>query len=416
MKRRVVVTGLGVVTPLGNGIETLWTRICNGESGIRKVEQFDFSRFRVQIGGECRDFSCHGRLPAKEAKRLDRFAQMAVVAAMEAVDQSGLDFSTEDVYRCGVIIGSGVGGLREVEVQHSRLLEKGPGKVSAFTVPKMMLNAASGHVSIRFGIRGPNAGVATACASASNAISDAVKAIQHDDADVMITGGSEAALTPVGMAAFCALRALSERNDEPQRASRPFERDRDGFVLSEGAGILVVEALEHAKARGAAILAEFLGSGISADGSHITKPDQRGIGAAKAMELALQDARLNPDQVDYINAHGTSTSLGDLAEVVAIKSVFGEDARKVNISSTKSELGHTLGASGGIELALAVKILNENVMPPTINYDTPDPHCDLDFIPNQARQRQVDVVMSNSFGFGGHNASLVVGTLRNGVD
>ena len=413
MKRRVVITGLGVVTPLSNQVEDLWTRICNGESGIRIVEGFDFSQFRSQIGGEVCNWTCDGYLPAKDAKRLDRFAQFAVVAAKDAVDHSGIDFSKEDPYRCGAIIGSGVGGLREIEVQHQRLLQKGPDKVSAFTIPKMMLNAASGHVSIQFGLRGPNAGVATACASASSAMADACKAIQYDEAEVVITGGSEAAVTPIGMSAFCALRALSERNDDPTKASRPFDRDRDGFVLSEGAGILVFEELEHAKARNATILGEVLGCGVSADGGHITQPDPYGVGAAKAMSLALKDAGLNTDQVQYINAHGTSTPLGDRAETQAVKSVFGEDAKKVSVSSTKSQLGHTLGASGGIEMVLSVLALCRNVCPPTINYETPDPECDLDYTPNTPREREIDAIMSNSFGFGGHNVSLVAGTLRN---
>ena len=319
MKRRVVITGLGVVSPLGCDLEDVWVRVCNGESGIRAIEDDDFSHFRSRIGGKVLNWSCDGYLPVKEAKRLDRFAQFAVVAAIDAVKHSGLDTSREDPYRCGVIIGSGVGGLREIEVQHTRLLEKGPDKVSAFTIPKMMLNAASGHVSIQFGLRGPNAGVATACASASNAMADAVKAIQYGEAEVIITGGSEAAVTPMGMSAFCALRALSERNDDPARASRPFDKDRDGFVLSEGAGILVFEELEHAKQRRATIFAEMLGCGVSADGGHITQPDPNGIGAAKAMELALKDARIAPADVDYITAHGTSTPLGDKAETQAIK-------------------------------------------------------------------------------------------------
>ncbi len=415
MKRRVAVTVLGVVTPLSCQVEDLWTRVCNGESGIRAAEGFDFSTFRAQISGQVSDWSCDGYLPRKEAKRLDRFAQFAVVAAKDAVDHSGLDFSQEDPYRCGAIIGSGVGGLREIEVQHQRLLEKGPAKVSAFTIPKMMLNAASGHVSIMFGLRGPNAGVCTACASASNAMADAFKAIQYDEAEIIVTGGSEAAVTPIGMSAFCALRALSERNDDPARASRPFDKDRDGFVLSEGAGILVFEELEHAKARGATIHAELLGCGVSADGGHITQPDPYGVGAAKAMSLALQDAGLRTDQIQYINAHGTSTPLGDRAETQAVKSVFGDDAKKVNISSTKSQLGHTLGASGGIELVLSSLALCRNLCPPTINYDTPDPECDLDYTPNTPREREINAVMSNSFGFGGNTVSLVAGTLSNAV-
>jgi 3-oxoacyl-[acyl-carrier-protein] synthase II len=415
MKRRVVITGLGVVSPLGCDLEDVWVRVCNGESGIRAIEDDDFSHFRSRIGGKVLNWSCDGYLPVKEAKRLDRFAQFAVVAAIDAVKHSGLDTSREDPYRCGVIIGSGVGGLREIEVQHTRLLEKGPDKVSAFTIPKMMLNAASGHVSIQFGLRGPNAGVATACASASNAMADAVKAIQYGEAEVIITGGSEAAVTPMGMSAFCALRALSERNDDPARASRPFDKDRDGFVLSEGAGILVFEELEHAKQRRATIFAEMLGCGVSADGGHITQPDPNGIGAAKAMELALKDARISPADVDYINAHGTSTPLGDKAETQAIKSVFGENAKSVSVSSTKSQLGHSLGASGGIEMALSVLALNRGLAPPTINYETPDPDCDLDYTPNVPRERKINIVMSNSFGFGGHNVSLVAGSFRNGL-
>ncbi len=415
MKRRVVITGLGVVSPLGCDLEDVWVRVCNGESGIRAIEDDDFSHFRSRIGGKVLNWSCDGYLPVKEAKRLDRFAQFAVVAAIDAVKHSGLDTSREDPYRCGVIIGSGVGGLREIEVQHTRLLEKGPDKVSAFTIPKMMLNAASGHVSIQFGLRGPNAGVATACASASNAMADAVKAIQYGEAEVIITGGSEAAVTPMGMSAFCALRALSERNDDPARASRPFDKDRDGFVLSEGAGILVFEELEHAKRRRATIFAEMLGCGVSADGGHITQPDPNGIGAAKAMELALKDARISPADVDYINAHGTSTPLGDKAETQAIKSVFGENAKSVSVSSTKSQLGHSLGASGGIEMALSVLALNRGLAPPTINYETPDPDCDLDYTPNVPRERKINIVMSNSFGFGGHNVSLVAGAFRNGL-
>jgi len=415
MKRRVVVTGLGAVTSLSCQVDDLWARVCNGESGIRKLARFDTTGYRSRIGGELSDWSTEGYLPAKEAKRLDRFAQFAVVAAIDAVRDSGLDLSKADLNRCGVILGTGVGGLEEIEAQHTRLLDKGPSKISAFTVPKMMPNAASGHVSIQFGLRGPNAAVVTACASASHAIADAVRTIRSGDADVMITGGSEAAVTPLGIAAFSAMRALSERNDDPAAASRPFDADRDGFVLSEGAGVLLIEELEYAKARGAHIRAEILGCGVSGDGSHITKPDEDGVGAAKAMTLALEDGRLDPSEIGYINAHGTSTHLGDQAETTAMKSVFNEHAPKVSISSTKSQLGHLLGASGGVELVLSVLVLEKGVIPPTINYQTPDPHCDLDYTPNQARERKVATVMSNSFGFGGHNASLVVGKLRNGA-
>ncbi|OYV81843.1 MAG: beta-ketoacyl-[acyl-carrier-protein] synthase II [Planctomycetia bacterium 21-64-5] len=329
-------------------------------------------------------------------------------------DLDGLDFAKEDHFRCGVILGSGIGGLNEIESQHSRLIEKGPDKVSAFTIPKLMVNAAAGHVSIQYGLRGPSAAVATACASAANAIGDAFKAIQYDDADIMVTGGTEAALTPMGLSRFANMRALSERNDDPQHASRPFDKNRDGFVLSEGAGLLVIEELEHAKARGARIYAELLGYGVSADGSHITHPDEHGTGAAKAMLRALADGEVNLDEIGYINAHGTSTPLGDQAETIAVKTVFGDRARDVSISSTKSQLGHLLGASGGVELVLCVLALRDSLIPPTINYDEPDPACDLDYTPNQPRQRRLSAAMSNSFGFGGHNASIIVGQLRNG--
>jgi 3-oxoacyl-[acyl-carrier-protein] synthase II len=411
MKRRVVVTGLGAITSLDCTVAGLWARVCNGESGIRRIELFDASYFRSQIGGEIRDWSTDGYIPSKEVKRLDRFTQFAMVGAIDAVNDAGIDFSKENPSRCGVILGSGVGGLREIEIQHSRMLDKGPAKVSAFTVPKMMANAASGQVSIRYGLHGPSAAVSTACASASNAIADAVRIIRNDDADMVITGGSEAAVTPLGMSAFSAMRALSERNDDPPAASRPFDADRDGFVLSEGAGVLVLEELKHAQARGARIYGEMLGFGVTADGTHITQPDKDGVGAARAMNLALQDGQVDPADVGYINAHGTSTPLGDQAETLAIKSVFKEHARKLCISSTKSQLGHSLGASGGIELVLTMLALREAVIPPTINYQTPDPLCDLDYTPNQARQWKFSVGMSNSFGFGGHNVSLLVGHL-----
>ena len=414
MKRRVVITGLGVVTSLGCKVEELWTRLLRCESGIARLQLMDASRFRVQIGGEVVNFSTAGYIEPKEEKRLDRFTQFAMVAGIDAVRDAGLDFSQEDPFRCGVILGSGIGGIREIEVQHTRLLEKGPEKVSAFTIPKLMVNAAAGQLSIQFGLRGPNAAVATACASATNAIGEAFKTIQHDDADVMITGGSEAAVTPMGISGFSAMRALSERNDDPARASRPFDLQRDGFVMAEGAGILVLEELEHAKRRGARIYAELLGYGSTADASHITQPDPQGTGAARAMQTALRDAGVDPAQVDYINAHGTSTPLGDIAETIAIKQVFGDHARRVSISSTKSQLGHLLGASGGVEMVVTVLALVHGVIPPTINYEFPDPQCDLDYTPNQPRERKISIALKNSFGFGGHNACLVCGLLRNG--
>lgn len=414
MKRRVVVTGLGVVTSLSCQVEDLWKRILAGESGIHTIRLFDTTAHKVHFGGDVYDWSAGDYMSAKDAKRIDRFTQFAMVAGIDAVRDSGIDFKQLDPFRSGVILGSGIGGLHEIETQVERLLHKGPDKVSAFTIPKLMLNAASGQISIEFGLRGPNYAVATACASATNAIGDAFKAIQYDEADIMVTGGSEAAITPMGISGFANMRALSERNEEPQRASRPFDRDRDGFVLSEGAGMIVFEELEHAKKRGARIYAEVLGYGASADAGHITQPDEGGVGAARAMKRALDDAELDPSNVGYINAHGTSTPLGDQAETSAIKRVFGEGSKNVSISSTKSQLGHLLGASGGVELVLSVLSLRDNVVPPTINLETPDPACDLDYTPLRARERKIGAAMSNSFGFGGHNASIIVGTLRNG--
>ena len=414
MKRRVVVTGLGVVTSLSCQVEDLWKRMLAGESGIHRIRLFDTAGHKVHFGGDVYDWSAGDYMSLKEAKRIDRFTQFAMVAGIDAVRDSGIDFEKFDPFRSGVILGSGIGGLHEIETQVERLLHKGPDKVSAFTIPKLMLNAASGQLSIQFGLRGPNYAVATACASATNAIGDAFKCIQYDEADVMVTGGSEAAITPMGISGFANMRALSERNEEPARASRPFDRDRDGFVLSEGAGMLVFEELEHARARGARIYAEVLGYGASADAGHITQPDEAGVGAARAMKRALEDAQVGPEAVTYINAHGTSTPLGDQAETAAIKKVFGEHARELSISSNKSQLGHLLGASGGVELVLSVLTLRDNLVPPTINLETPDPLCDLDYTPNEPRERKIDAVLSNSFGFGGHNASILVGRVRNG--
>ena len=409
MKRRVVISGLGVVTSLSCKVDDLWSRVLAGESGIHPIRLFDVSDFKVTIGGDIYDWNPSDYIDPKELKRLDRFTQFAIVAATDAVADSGIDFSSLDSFRSGVILGSGIGGLSTIEEQMSRLMTKGPNRVSPLTIPKLMLNAAGGNISIKYGIRGPNYTVATACASATNALGDALKSIQYGDADVMITGGAEAAMTRMGLSAFQNMKALSTRVDSPEQASRPFENDRDGFVFSEGAGIVIFEELEHAKARGAKIYAEVLGYGTSGDAGHITQPDEEGTGAAKAMSTALTDADLAPDQVDYINAHGTSTPLGDKAETRAVKSVFGAAAEKLSISSTKSQLGHSLGASGGIELVLCVKALQEQTVPPTINFSTPDPECDLDYTPNEPKSRSLNYVMSNSFGFGGHNASVVVG-------
>jgi 3-oxoacyl-[acyl-carrier-protein] synthase II len=411
MKRRVVVTGIGAVTSLSQKTEDLWQKILAGESGVHPLRVFDAAEFKVRFAGDIYHWGTDGYISAKEVKRLDRFTQFAVVAGIDAVRDAEIDFASENPFRCGVILGSGIGGLNEIETQHSRLLEKGPNKVSAFTIPKLMVNAASGQVSIQFGIRGPNYAVVTACASATNAIGDAFKAIQHDDADVMLTGGSEAAITPMGISGFSNMNALSLRNDDPCRASRPFDADRDGFVMAEGAGLLVLEELGHARARGASIYGEILGYGASGDGGHITQPDAEGTGAAKAMQAAIADAQIDPPTIDYVNAHGTSTQLGDWAETLALKTVFGPHAYKLSISSTKSQLGHLLGASGGVEMILTLLAIRDRLCPPTINYDTPDPNCDLDYTPNEPRQREIRHAMSNSFGFGGHNGSIVVGRL-----
>jgi 3-oxoacyl-[acyl-carrier-protein] synthase II len=412
MKRRVVVTGMGVVTAISCQVRELWQKVLAGASGIHLVRLCDTSDLEVKIGGDIYDWDPSAFLDPKEAKRVDRFTQFAVVAGAEAVRDAGIDFAAEDSNRCGVVLGSGVGGLTEIEAQVTRLLSKGPDRVSAFTVPKMMLNAAGGVLAIQYGLHGPNYAVATACASAANAMADGFQLIQEGRTDVMITGGTEAGVTRLGLAAFQNIRALSTRNDDPAGASRPFDANRDGFVFSEGAGLLIFEELEHAQRRGARIYAEVYGAGVSCDAGHITQPDEQGRGAARAMANALADAQVAATEVDYINAHGTSTPLGDKAETLAVKSVFGDHARKLSISSTKSQLGHTLGASGGIELIVTIQSLLDHVIPPTINLQTPDPDCDLDYTPNQPRERRVQVAMSNSFGFGGHNASLVVGQLR----
>src|SRR5438552_2471513 len=409
MSRRVVITGLGVVTSLGEVVDELWENVCAGKSGIGPITRWDASKYPTQFGGECTHFDItkYG-VDTREAKRLDRFGQFGLAASVSAVKDSGIDFTKEDAYRCGVVIGSGIGGIETLEEQNKILNTRGVNRVSPFTVPRLMVNAASGNVSILFKLKGPNTAVATACATGSNAIGDAARFIQHDMADVMIAGGSEAALCELGVGSFCAARALSTRNDDPARASRPWDKDRDGFVMGEGAGVVVLEEYEHAKKRGAKIYAELAGYGMSADASHITAPDENGAGAAMAMKFALKDAAMSPDQVDYINAHGTSTPLGDIAETKAVKCTFGEHARKLAISSTKSQMGHLLGASGGVEAILTGMAINRNLIPPTINLDNPDPECDLDFVPHKARDRKLDVAMSNSFGFGGHNASLVM--------
>ena len=411
MPRRVVVTGGSVVTALGTNSAEFWDRICAGKSGVGLIRRFDPTEFKVLFGGEVQNFDAseHMDLPDRELRRMDRFVQFAMVAAHKAILQSGMNFREGDPYQYGVLIGSGIGGLNEIEEQHCKLFDRGPSRVSPFMIPKLMVNAASGNVSVHWGLRGPNSAVATACASATNAIGDACRLIQHGVADVMVTGGSEAAITPMGLSGFGRMGALSTRNSAPEQASRPWDKDRDGFVLSEGAGIVVLEEYEHAKKRGAAILAEVLGYGMSADASHMTTPDPEGRGAARAMSSAIKDAKINPDQIEYVNAHGTSTPLGDKAEVAAIRTVFGAHADRLMVSSTKSQLGHLLGASGGVEFVACVLALQHQVAPPTINLDNPDPACNLDFVPHEPRSAKLRTILKNSFGFGGHNACLVLG-------
>ncbi len=411
MTRRVVITGLGTVNPLAFDLPGFWSALCAGKSGVGPIERFDTTAYKVKFGGEIKDWKPEAYVDRKTARHLDRYAQFALVAALNAVKDSGLDLPGEDLCRCGVIVGSGIGGLSEFEEQHSRLEKEGPGRLSPFMIPKMISNSAAGIISIELGLRGPNTAVTTACASAGHAISDAQRAIQCGLADVMLAGGAEAALTPMGLGGFIAARALSSRNDSPATASRPFDKDRDGFVLSEGAGIVVLEELERARKRNAPIYAELLGSGSSGDAYHITAPHPEGAGAAQAMRAALKDARLNPEDVQYVNAHGTSTPLGDEAETKAIKEVFGAHARKLAISSTKSMLGHLLGASGGVELIATVLMIKHRMVHPTINYQTPDPGCDLDYVPNTARDLIIRRAISNSFGFGGHNSTLVIGMM-----
>jgi 3-oxoacyl-[acyl-carrier-protein] synthase II len=411
MTRRVVITGLGSVSPLGVGVPVLWQGLCAGRNGIGKIELFDTSAFKVHFAGEVKNFAPEKLIDSKTARRLDRFAQFALVAAREAVKDSGLDLTREDRFRAGVIFGSGIGGISEFEEQHSRFREGGPSRISPFVIPKMIANAASGNISIEFGLAGPNTTVSTACASAAHAIGDALRAIQHDQADLMVSGGSEAGITVMGLGGFVSARALSSRNEDPAHASRPFDKDRDGFVLSEGAGVLVLEELEHARKRGATIYAEVLGVGSTADAYHITAPHPEGTGASMAMRMALRDAKLNPDDIQYINAHGTSTPLGDEAETRAIKQVFGPHAYRLAVSSSKSMIGHLLGASGGVELIATALSIKHGVIHPTINYEYPDPACDLDYVPNRARETRIRRALSNSFGFGGHNCTLVIGAL-----
>lgn len=410
-KRRVAITGMGCVTALTESPDELFEKLCEGESGVSTIEAFDTSQYPVHFGGEIKNFAPSDYVDKRQARRMDRFTQFALAAAMQAVNESGLDFSKEDPYRAGCLVGTGIGGILEIEHQHIRLLEKGPGKVSPFCVPRLMGNAASGNIAIQYGLKGTNICVVSACASGTHSVGEAYANIVSGRSDIMITGGSEAALSPVGLASFCAARSLSTRNDDPQAASRPFDKDRDGFVLSEGAGVLVLEEYEHARKRGAKIYAEILGYGATDDGAHITAPDENGGGAAKAMEIAMKDSSLNPEDISYINAHGTSTKLNDKAESKAIKSALGSNAYNVPVSSTKGCLGHSLGATGAIELLVCAKAIEKSVIPPTINLENQDPECDskMDYVPNQAREAEVRAALSNSLGFGGHNGCMILG-------
>lgn len=407
--RRVVITGLGVTSPVGNTMDEFWSSLTSGKSGVGRITHFDTSEFSTQIAAEVKDFNPDKYISRKDIKRMDAFVQFSVWATHQAVEDSGLDFANMDPFATGVLIGSGIGGLRVIETQHKMLLSKGPSRVSPFLIPMLITNMASGQVSIIFNLKGPNLCVATACASGTHAIGEAYRHIALGEADVMITGGTESATTELGLAGFCSIKALSQRNDEPERASRPFDRERDGFVMGEGAGIVILEEYEHAKKRGAKIYAELLGYGCTGDAYHMTAPAPGGEGAARCIQMALDNSDVSPDKINYINAHGTSTPLNDKFETQAIKMVFGDHAKKVAVSSTKSMTGHLLGAAGGLELVACAKAIETNVLPPTINYEYPDEDCDLDYVPNVAREAKVDYAMSNSLGFGGHNATLVIG-------
>jgi len=409
MENRVVVTGLGVISPVGNDIPTFWQALKEGKSGIGMITSFDATAFDSRIAGEVKAFApnLYG-ISNKDARHMAKFVQYAVAASKQAITAAGLDLDKEDRNRAGVLIGSGIGCLYTIEEQHKIYLAKGPSRLSPFLIPMLIMNEAAGQVGITFGLKGPNSCVATACASGSHAIGDAFKILERGDAEVMICGGTESCIVPTGVGGFCALRALSTRNNEPEKASRPFDLERDGFVMAEGCGLVVLETLEHAKKRKAHILAEIVGYGMSCDAYHITAPDPNGDGAARAMQEALKDAQLNPEDIGYINAHGTSTKLNDKLETVAIKRALGNYAKKVMVSSIKSMTGHLLGAAGGVEFIACCLAIKDGVVPPTTNYEYPDPDCDLDYVPNTARKIKVDVCMSNSLGFGGHNATLIV--------
>ena len=406
-KRRVVVTGLGIVSPLGIGQEENWDAASNGRSGIGPITRFDPKDVNAKIAGEVKNFNPEDYIDKKEIKKMDTFLHYSLAAGKMAVEDSGLVINEENAERVGVLVGSGLGGLETIEKYHTLMLEKGPKKISPFFIPMLIVNLAPGHLSMHFGCKGPNLSIVTACATGNHSIGEAFKIIQRGDADAMIAGGVESTITPLAVGGFCAMKALSTRNDEPQRASRPFEKDRTGFVMAEGAGMIILEELESAKKRGASIHGEITGFGCNSDAHHITAPSPGGEGAARCMNIALNDAGLNPEDIDYINAHGTSTYMNDLYETQGMKSVFKESAKKLWVSSTKSMTGHLLGAAGGVEAVFSLLTIKNGVVPPTINYETPDPECDLDYVPNTAREKQVGKVMSNSFGFGGTNATLI---------
>lgn len=407
MKRRVVITGMGVMSSLGHDLDTFWNNLMAGKSGVSVIQAFDTSEYTTHIAAEIADFNPEDYMDKKEARRMDRFVQFAVAASQFAMKDANLDIQQDtDPERCGVYVGSGIGGLGTWEEQHKILLDKGPKRVSPFFIPMMIANMASGQISMLFGAKGPNSTAVTACATGTHSIGDSFKLIQRDEADVMICGGAEATIRPTGMAGFCALRAMSTRNDEPEKASRPFDTDRDGFVMGEGAGILILEELEHAQKRGARIYAEVIGYGMSGDAHHMTDPDPEG--AARCMSRAIRDAGLEPSAIDYINAHGTSTPVGDKSETTAIKKALGDHAYKVAVSSTKSMTGHLLGAAGGVEAVITGLTLQKGKIAPTINLVNQDPECDLDYVPNVPREADVRVAMSNSFGFGGHNATIIL--------
>jgi 3-oxoacyl-[acyl-carrier-protein] synthase II len=407
LKRRVVITGFGLTTPLGVGCDDVWRRILNGESGIGPITRFDASAHDTRIAGEVKNFSPEEYVSVREVRRMDLFILYALAATRFAVERAGLDMTKEDPERVGVIVGTGLGGLPTLEKYHSILLEKGPGRISPFFIPMLIANEAPGNIAIRYGIKGPNLSIVTACATGAHSIGDAFRVIQYGDADVMVAGGTEANLTPLSVGGFNALKALSTRNDAPEKASRPFDKERDGFVIGEGAGIVILEELEHARMRRATIYAEVAGYGYNGDAYHITAPCPDGDGSIRCIRMALKDAGISPDEVDYINAHGTSTDLNDSSETLAIKGVFGERAYKIPVSSTKSMTGHLLGAAGAVEAIFITLAIRDQVCPPTINYEYPDPVCDLDYVPNTAREHAIDVAVSNSFGFGGTNAVLV---------